>query len=308
MNLPRIASRIFNAPLLYDEGKAVAFLAGLGGRIVDGGVEIVGGMPAVDHVAFENGRPSMGKVGDRLGRVLDARGIVPFDMVGSVAVIGVEGTLVHKGGWLGSNSGETSYQGLQAQVTRAQRSEAVKGVVFEIDSFGGEAAGAFQTADMIAKLSAQKPTLAILTDNALSAGYLLAAPARQLVLPAEGRTGSIGVLRMLIDARGKLEKEGLKVTMITSENTRPTAVPRLAPVRNCSTACRPRRTKCDLSLPMRSAAIAASDLPARKLWQPRRSISAPRISFASAWPMRSATVTKRSPSSSTRSTARDNRS
>lgn len=216
MSLPRIASRIFNAPLLYDEGKAVAFLAGLGGRLVDGGVEIVGGMPAIDHVAFENGRPSLGKVGDRLGRVLDSRGIVPFDMVGNVAVIGVEGTLVHKGGWLGSASGETSYQGLQTQVTRAQRSEAVKGVVFEIDSFGGEAAGAFQTADMIAKLSAQKPTLAILTDNALSAGYLLAAPARQLVLPAEGRTGSIGVLRMLIDARGKLEKDGLKVTMITS--------------------------------------------------------------------------------------------
>lgn len=216
MSLPRIASRIFGTPLLYDEGKAVAFLAGLGGRIVDGGIDLVGGIPAIEHVAFENGRPSMGKVGDRLGRLIDARGIVPFDMVGNVAVIGVEGTLVHKGGWLGSNSGETSYQGLQAQVTRAQRSEAVKGVVFEIDSFGGEAAGAFQTADMIAKLSAQKPTLAILTDNALSAGYLLAAPARQIVLPAEGRTGSIGVLRMLIDARGKLEKEGLKVTMITS--------------------------------------------------------------------------------------------
>lgn len=216
MSLPRIAARIFNSPLLYDEAKAVAFLAGLGGRIVDGGVVLVSAVPAIDHVAFENGRPSMGKVGDRLGRVLDSRGTMPFDMVGSVAVIPIEGSLVHKGGFVGSYSGETSYQGLQAQVVRAQRSEAVKGVVFEIDSFGGEAAGAFQTADMIARLSAQKPTLAILTDNALSAGYLLAAPARQIVLPAEGRTGSIGVLRMLVDARGKLEKEGLKVTLITS--------------------------------------------------------------------------------------------
>lgn len=216
MSLPRIAARIFNAPLLYDEAKAVAFLAGLGGRIVDGGVVLANAMPAIDHVAFENGRPSLGKVGDRLGRAYDARGIVPFDMVGNVAVIAVEGTLVHKGAFVGSASGETSYQGLQAQVTRAQRSEAVKGVVFEIDSFGGEAAGAFQTADMIARLSAVKPTLAILTDNALSAGYLLAAPARQIVMPAEGRTGSIGVLRMLVDARGKLEKDGLKVTLITS--------------------------------------------------------------------------------------------
>ncbi len=171
---------------------------------------------AIDHTAFENGRPSMGKVGDRLGRVMDSRGVVPFDMVGNVAVIPVEGSLVHKGAFVGQSSGDTSYQGLQAQVARAQRSEAVKGVVFEVDSFGGEAAGAFQTADMIAHLSAVKPTLSILTDNALSAGYLLASASRQVVLPAEGRTGSIGVLRMLVDARGKLEKEGLKVTLITS--------------------------------------------------------------------------------------------
>lgn len=216
MSLPRIAARLFNAPLLYDEGKAAAFLAGLGGRIVDGGVVVFSSMPAIDHVAFQNGRPSMGMLGDRLGRVLDSRGVVPFDMIGNVAVIAVEGSLVHKGAFLGNASGETSYQGLQTQITRAMRSEAVKGVVFEVDSFGGEAAGAFQTADMIARLSAEKPTLSILTDNALSAGYLLAAASRQLVMPPDGRTGSIGVLRMLVDARGKLEKDGLKVTLITS--------------------------------------------------------------------------------------------
>jgi len=33
------------------------------------------------------------------------------------------------------------------------------GVVFEVDSLGGELAGAFETADLIARLSAEKPTL-----------------------------------------------------------------------------------------------------------------------------------------------------
>ena len=42
--------------------------------------------------------------------------------------------------------GETSYEGLQAQVLRAMRNPTIKGVVFEVDSFGGELAGAFETA------------------------------------------------------------------------------------------------------------------------------------------------------------------
>jgi transposase len=65
--------------------------------------------------------------------------------------------------------------------------------VFEVDSLGGELAGAFETADLIARLSAEKPTLAILTDHALSAGYLLASAARQIIMPEHGRAGSIGV-------------------------------------------------------------------------------------------------------------------
>jgi len=47
-----------------------------------------------------------------------------------------------------------------------------KGVVFEVDSFGGE----------------------LLTDHTLSAAYLLASAARQIIIPEYGRAGSIGAL------------------------------------------------------------------------------------------------------------------
>lgn len=216
MTLSRIAARVFDTPLLYDEGKAVAFLAGLGGRLVDGGVVLDASIPAIEHTAFENGRPSMGKLGDQLGRRYDARGVLPFAMVDGVAVIPIEGTLVHKGGYIGSNSGETSYQGLQTQIIRAGRSDQVKGIVYEVDSFGGEAASAFQTADIISRVAAEKPSISILTNNALSAGYLLASASRQVIMPDDGRAGSVGVLRMLLDARGKMEKDGVRVTLITS--------------------------------------------------------------------------------------------
>lgn len=216
MMLPRIAQRVFDTELMIDERKAVAFLAGFGGRLIEGGVEFPAGIPPIDHVAFQTGRASMGRLSDRLGQLFDAAGRLPFDMVGDVAVIGVEGTLVHKGAFVGQASGQTSYQGLQTQVARAARSEKVKGIVFEIDSFGGEAAGAFETADMIAKLSKAKPTIAILTENALSAGYLMAAATRMISIPKMGAAGSIGVVSLHLDLSQQAQQEGVKVTIVKS--------------------------------------------------------------------------------------------
>lgn len=213
--MPHVAARLFNVPLMVDARKAAAALAALGGRIVDAELQIVGPEP-IHHVAFERGRPSLGVVGDRLGRIIDRNGIVPFDVVEGVAIIPIEGSLVYKGAFLGQSSGDTSYQGLQAQVTRAARNDDIKGVVFEVDSFGGEVAGAFQTAQMFAELSRVKPTLSILTDNALSAGYLLASTARQIVMPEEGSAGSIGVITLHVDTSAKLAKDGLKVTIMAA--------------------------------------------------------------------------------------------
>jgi capsid assembly protease len=211
-----IMQRVFDAPLLMHEGKLVAALTGVGGRLVAGGMTFEGGIEPVDHVAFENGRPSLGRLGDRVGNAYDRRGLRPFDLIENVAVIPVEGTLVHKGAYVGMSSGRTSYEGIQTQVTRARRDEAVRGAVFEIDTYGGEAAGAFETADIIARLSREKPTLAILTDFAFSAGYLLASAARQIVMPEFGGVGSIGAVRLHTDFSKKLEQEGIKVTILAA--------------------------------------------------------------------------------------------
>jgi signal peptide peptidase SppA len=215
--LPHVAARIFNVPLMIDAAKAAAIMAGIGGRVVDDGI-LIEDVEPIDHVAFQNGRPSMGIVGDPLGRAYEAEGLGARMLmtIDQVAIIPVEGTLVHKGKFLGRSSGETSYEGLQARVARARRDRSVKAVVFEVDSFGGEVAGAFDTADMIAQLSAEKPTLAILTDFAFSAGYLLASAARQIVMPQTGGAGSIGVITMHADFSQKLEKQGIKVTVLSS--------------------------------------------------------------------------------------------
>lgn len=216
MSLSRIASLALNTPLMIHPQKAAAIAMGLGGRF--SGRKLVFDQPIapVSHVAFQNGRPSMGVLDDRLGRFFDVRGKKPYAMDGSVAVIPVEGTLVHKGAWVESDSGETSYQGLQAQVKRALADNAVKGVVFEVDSFGGQVAGAFETAEMIFELSQAKPTIAICTDYAYSAGYLMASAARQIVLPETGGVGSIGVITMHVDMSTAIANAGYKVTIISA--------------------------------------------------------------------------------------------
>lgn len=219
--MPRIASRLFGEPLMVDAGKLQAIMTWLGARVVDGGV-MLPDVAAIDHQAFAAGRPSqaMGVLGEPLTRAVDGasnRGGEPFDMVGGTAIIPIEGTLVGKGKWIGQDSGETSYEGIQALVARAARSPAVRSVVLEVDSFGGEGSSyALATAEAIARLSAAKPTLAILTEFAMSAGYLMASAARQIVMPETGAAGSIGVISMHIDMSKRLADQGYKVTLITA--------------------------------------------------------------------------------------------
>ncbi|WP_414901168.1 S49 family peptidase [Rhizobium cremeum] len=209
-----IAQRIFNTPLMYDPRKAEAFLHGMGGRIAGDTIVITNPEGAVDHTAGANGRPLAGKIGGRIERAYGRANMLPFDMVDNVAIIPIEGSLVHKGGWVGAASGETSYQGLQAQVAMARRSNLVRGVAYEVDSFGGEVNGGFETAAAMAQLSKEKPTISILTDYAYSAGYLLASQARQIVMPRYGGAGSIGVIMIHADYSQALDEAGIRLTII----------------------------------------------------------------------------------------------
>ncbi|MCM2399811.1 S49 family peptidase [Rhizobium sp. S153] len=209
-----IAQRIFNTPLMYDPRKAEAFLHGLGGRIAGDTIVVTNPEGTVDHLAGANGRPLAGKVGSRIERAYTRANMLPFDMVDNVAIIPVEGSLVHKGSWLGNSSGQTSYQGLQAQVAMARRSNLVRGVAYEVDSYGGEVNGGFETAAAMAQLSKEKPTIAILTDYAYSAGYLLASQARQIVMPRYGGAGSIGVIMIHADYSQALDEAGIRLTII----------------------------------------------------------------------------------------------
>ena len=135
-------------------------------------------------------------------------------MVDGITVIEIAGTLVHRGAWIGQSSGLTSYEGIAAQLQAAIADPAIRGIALDIDSFGGEVAGAFDLADRIRAARAQKPVQAFVADHALSAAYVLASQADRITLPRTGAVGSIGVVAMHSDMSGALDQKGIAVTLI----------------------------------------------------------------------------------------------
>jgi hypothetical protein len=213
---PEIAERVFNSTLMMDPGKAAAILHGIGGRIVEGGIDLTGASP-VDHTAFAGGRPSdaMGRLGNQMSGWYDGLGETLFK-VGMSSVIPIEGTLVHKGKYLGSSSGAPPTRGCRPGLARRARSDRSAAWCSRSTATAARRRRLRHRGDDL-RAVAEKPTLAILTDFAFSAGYLLASR-----LPADRDAADRRrrqyrrhhAARRLFQAAGR--DEGIKVTVLSS--------------------------------------------------------------------------------------------
>jgi capsid assembly protease len=210
----RIAARAFNTPLLVEPTKAMAFLSGLGPRILGRRVEMVDSDGASDGAAYLPARASIlaGGLTESLQHNADA----PYPVVDGIAVIEIAGVLIHRGSWIGQSSGQTSYEGISAQIEAAASDPSVRGLALEIDSFGGEVAGVFDLADRIRAIRGSKPVWAFVAEHAFSAGYALASQANRILLPRTGAVGSIGVVVLHADLSAQLDQDGVRVTLIHS--------------------------------------------------------------------------------------------
>lgn len=208
MNYPQVAAQIFNRPLLAHRGHAQALAQSMAPRIFSGNVSFAGewsagivGEPIRDDRDWEGNRIYTGP------RIIEGT---------SVAVIEAEGALVSKGKWVGALCDATSYEGIHAQASDCRRNKDITGVILEVDSFGGSVAGAFSCAEAIHRLAQEKPVLAVLTDHACSAAYLLASAASASVIPATGLAGSVGVIMLHADFSKAYDKAGIVITPIFS--------------------------------------------------------------------------------------------
>lgn len=205
----RLAQRLFNTPIAIHPRKAEIALGALAERLGITSMVQANGAPVRPVAWFDDD--------DDFTSPRSTRHDPGYDVFEGAALITVEGTLVHKTGSLRPYSGLCGYDGLRQAYLTAQADPDVRGIAVMYDTGGGEVAGCADLADTMREMRGNKPTWAILSESAYSAGYWLASTADRVIVPRTGGTGSIGVICMHVDMSAALDKAGLKVTFITSE-------------------------------------------------------------------------------------------
>ncbi|OFW00549.1 MAG: hypothetical protein A3G20_03655 [Acidobacteria bacterium RIFCSPLOWO2_12_FULL_59_11] len=190
--LPHLATRIFDTPLLIAPQKLEVILGVLAPRL---GLDV----PPSAAVVTPSNRPQ------RKSYEVTPDGI---------AIVPIEGTLVHKSYGIDALSGLRSYTDIQAEIEDAATDPGVKAILLDIDSPGGEMAGAFDAADTIFAARSAKPLFAVANNDAFSAAYLLGSGAERIYVSRTSGAGSIGVIVSHLDVSGNDEKMGYKYTII----------------------------------------------------------------------------------------------
>lgn len=203
-NLPGIMSRLFNTPLMIRPDAAQTIIAAVSGRMGIGSLLDASTGERIDL---------SGQVAAR-GGASDAPVRRSYALVDGIAVLPVSGTLAHKWGALYPECGATGYDGIQARLMSAIADPDVKGIMLDMNTPGGEVAGAFDCTDIIARLSQQKPIWSLCYDMHASAGQLIAAGTNRRLITQTGVAGSIGVVMAHMDMSGQLEQMGRTVTLI----------------------------------------------------------------------------------------------
>lgn len=189
--LPRIASRVFNVPLMIARHQLEALMSYLGPRM---DVDVPGLKSFYGASALQK---------QRSYEVMEGSGIIP-----------ITGELIHRGSWMEAMSGLTSYQTLEKQFIDAAEDPEVKSIIMDLASPGGEASAVFDLADLIYNIAKEKPVYAVVNESAYSAAYALASAATKIYVPRTGGVGSIGVIAQHVDQSQYNEKVGLVVTSI----------------------------------------------------------------------------------------------
>ena len=187
--LPRMAARVVGAPLMVERARLETILSVIGPRVgIDAGV-----LP-----------PEMEASSDRQGFTVTPNGI---------AIISIVGTLVKRAGAIDAASGLLSYATVENMLLDAATDPAVKAILMDIDSPGGEVGGVFDLAELILQAKETKPVWAV-ADDAFSAAYLLASAADRIYLSQTAGVGSVGVIAVHVDDSERDAKEGRHFTTV----------------------------------------------------------------------------------------------
>lgn len=210
-NLPHIASMAFNEPLLLEPAYARVFFCALAGQL--GITRLTDTVSGVTLGAEQMAEP-LALFGD--DEDMGPKPARSYQVTNGIAVLPVSGTLVSKTRALQPYSGMTGYNGIIARLQQAISDPGVDGILLDMDTPGGMVAGAFDCADIIARMRDIKPIWALANDMNCSAGQLIASAASRRLVTQTARTGSIGVMMAHSNYGAALKTSGVEVTLIYS--------------------------------------------------------------------------------------------
>ncbi len=113
-----------------------------------------------------------------------------------IAVIHVDGALSYRSNWLSYYFDEDTYNSIEAAFDECLADESVKGIVFDINSPGGEVGGCADLAEKIFNARGSKPYGIVARTGGMmcSAAYWLGSSCEKVYTASNGTLGSIGVL------------------------------------------------------------------------------------------------------------------
>lgn len=113
-----------------------------------------------------------------------------------IAVIHVDGTLSYRSNWLSYYFDEDTYNSIEAAFEECLADESVKGILFDINSPGGEVSGCSDLSDKIFNARGSKPYGIVARTGGMmcSAAYWLGSSCEKVFTASNGTLGSIGVL------------------------------------------------------------------------------------------------------------------
>lgn len=135
---------------------------------------------------------------------------------GGVAVIPLVGSIIPRANVMTESSGAVSVQRFTSLFREALSNEDIGSIVIDIDSPGGQVGGVAELAAEIYNARGQKPVTAVANTLAASAAYWIGSAADELVVTPSGQVGSIGVFAMHEDISAMLEREGVKINLISA--------------------------------------------------------------------------------------------
>lgn len=136
---------------------------------------------------------------------------------GAVAILDIEGPTVTKSSFFSQVFGIVAYDDIQNRFMEAHDDPAIKAVLMNIDSGGGNAEGVFKLGRFINEFNASvMPVISYDANRQCSAALLYGSGAGQMIADQDSEIGSIGCIAVQKEFTKMLEMAGIKATVFRS--------------------------------------------------------------------------------------------